>query len=40
MSGERLKEALKVGVDIIEIDRVRRALERPAFASVLYGGRA
>ena len=31
MSGERPKEALKVGVDIIEIDRVRRALERPRF---------
>ncbi len=26
-----LKGALKVGVDIIEIDRVRRALERPSF---------
>jgi len=26
-----LKEALKVGVDIIEIDRVRSALERPHF---------
>jgi holo-[acyl-carrier protein] synthase len=31
MSGERPKEPLKVGVDIIEIDRVRRALERPRF---------
>ncbi|HEX2427858.1 MAG TPA: holo-ACP synthase [Gaiellaceae bacterium] len=26
-----LKAPLKVGVDIIEIDRVRRALERPGF---------
>jgi holo-[acyl-carrier protein] synthase len=26
-----LKEALKVGVDMIEIERVRRALERPGF---------
>ena len=31
MSGERPKKGLKVGVDIIEIDRVRRALERPRF---------
>ena len=28
---DTLSEALKVGVDIIEIDRVRRALERPSF---------
>jgi holo-[acyl-carrier protein] synthase len=28
---DTLSGALKVGVDIIEIDRVRRALERPSF---------